>query len=346
MNGRPRALPHAPTRSCRVCSVSRMRRSQASPRRARSAAIGRRLEPLRIVWHSNHTLQRVEFWSLNQPGTKFAKAAPGTPEFFTEVEQQRYSLEPHILEMARFDNWAGKDVLDVGCGIATDGVRFARAGARYVGIDRSPVALELAERRFQLEGLNGSIIQGSATELPFDDESFDLIWSHGVIHHIAATDVAVQEFHRVLRPGGIATVMLYHRRSFNYVVTVMGVRRMLAGLLIIPGGVPAVAKIVGENRAVLEGHRRLLGQHGLNYLTDRQLFLSNNTDGPHNPLSKAYTREEAKKLFSRFAIVQTDVRYLNARLYPGGQWFASTRPGRALGQRVGWHLYVQAVRAS
>jgi 2-polyprenyl-3-methyl-5-hydroxy-6-metoxy-1,4-benzoquinol methylase len=65
-------------------------------------------------------------------------------EFFAEIEGQRYALEPHILEMARFEDWAGKDVLDVGCGTGIDGLQFAPVGARYVGIDASPVAVDLA----------------------------------------------------------------------------------------------------------------------------------------------------------------------------------------------------------
>jgi SAM-dependent methyltransferase len=289
-------------------------------------------------------LKATEFWSTNQPGTKFAKSEPGSREFFAEAEEQRYALEPHIPEIAHFEEWAQKDVLDVGCGIATDGIRFARAGARYLGIDASPVAVELARRRFELEGLKATIVQGEATQLPFADKSVDLVWSHGVIHHIERTGQAVAEFHRVLRPGGIAIVMLYHRRSFNFVFTIMGLRRILAPLLLLPGGVAAVARMTGEAKPVLESHRQLLLSYGLHYLVDRELFLSNNTDGPGNPLSKAYTRSEGRALFQRFAQVETAVRYLNTRVYPGGRRFARSAVGRALSARVGWHLYVRAVK--
>ena len=289
-------------------------------------------------------MKAVEYWTSNQPGFKFAQARPGTPEFFAEVQEHRYALEPHIREMARFELWAGKDVLDVGCGIATDGVQFARAGARYVGVDASPTAVELAHRRFALEDLEGSIIEGSATALPFEENTFDLVWSHGVIHHIEDTEAAAAEFHRVLRPGGVAIVMLYHRRSFNYALTIMGLRRMLAASLLVPGGTAAVSKLTGEDRDVLDEHRQLLRTYGLRYLSDRQLFLSNNTDGPGNPLSKVYSRDEAAHLFRRFSLVRTEVRHLNARLYPGGRRLERTRLGRALGRRAGWHLYVHAVK--
>jgi SAM-dependent methyltransferase len=284
----------------------------------------------------------VDFWSSNQPGFEFAHARRGSPEFYAEIEQQRYVREPHVPEIARFEEWRGRDVLDVGCGIATDGVRFARAGARYVGVDASPTAVELARGRLELEGLEGTVLEGSATELPFADNSFDLIWSHGVIHHIDGTAAAVDEFHRVLRPAGIALVMLYHRRSFNYGVTIMGVRRLLAASLLLPRSTEAIAKVTGEDRSVLEGHRELLRRYGLRYVRDGQLFLSNNTDRPGNPLSKVYSRTEAKELFRRFSTVTTAIRFLNLRLYPGGAAFERSRLGQALGSRFGWHLYVRA----
>jgi ubiquinone/menaquinone biosynthesis C-methylase UbiE len=268
----------------------------------------------------------------------------GTPEFFRAVELHRYRMEPHICEMARFDTWAGRDVLEAGCGIATDGVQFARGGANYTGVDFSPTALELAERRFGLSGLPGRFVQRSLTELPFPDASFDLVYSNGVIHHIPETERVVAEFHRVLRPGGAALVMVYHAASLNHHVTIMAVRRGLAGVLVLPGASRAIARLTAQPVDLLEDHRRLLEQHGARYLTDRALFLSNNTDGPGNPLSKVYTREQVRRLLSGFTTVTTAVRYLNVRLYPGGDRLAASRLGRALERRIGWHLWVRARR--
>jgi ubiquinone/menaquinone biosynthesis C-methylase UbiE len=285
-----------------------------------------------------------DFWSTYQPGFRFTDAEPGSPEFFDDVERHRYALEPHIREMAEFDRWAGRDVLEAGCGIATDGLQFARAGAQYVGLDASETAIGLAERRFALAGAEGRFVRGSIDTLPFDDASFDLVYSHGVIHHIENTEAAVDEFHRVLRPGGVALVMVYHRDSFNYRVTIMGIRRALVGTLALPGGTALVARVTGEDVALLEQHRQLLERHGLRYLTDSPLFLSNNTDGPGNPLSKVYSREEAARLFRRFGSAGTSVRFLNLRLYPGGERLAATAPARRLERRLGWHLYVRAAK--
>jgi SAM-dependent methyltransferase len=288
------------------------------------------------------TKRDSRFWDVHQPGFRFARSEVGTKAFFDEVEAARYELEPHIPEVVRFERWASRDVLEAGCGIATDGVRFARAGARYTGVDMSPQAIELARRRFDLEALDGRFVLNSVTELPFDAESFDLVYSHGVIHHVADTAGAVAEFRRVLRRGGTALVMLYHRASFNYWVTIMGMRRLLAASLLVPGAVEVVARTTGESRELLEGHRRLLREHGLRYLSDRELFLSNNTDGPGNPLSKVYTRNDARRLFAAFDDVQLQVRHLNLRIYPGGAALSGTALARALERRLGWHLYVEA----
>ena len=288
-----------------------------------------------------------EFWSDYQPGLRFARSAVGTREFFDEVTAYRRALEPHIDDVVHFDRWRGCDVLEAGCGMATDGVRFAAAGARYTGVDFSPTALSLARRRFALEGLPGRFAQGSLTDLPFPDRSFDLVFSHGVIHHMADTEAAVGQFHRVLRPGGTAIVMVYHRRSLNYYLTIMALRRLATGLLMVPRATRAVSKLTGEPEEVLAGHKQLLETHGRRYILDRQLFLSHNTDGPGNPLSKVYSRDEITAMFSPgFQDVTTQVRYLNLRLYPGGARFSGTPLAGRMERSIGWHLYVEARKAA
>ena len=283
-------------------------------------------------------------WGTNQPGFKFATAPVGTQDFYGQVTAHRYTLEPHIPEMADFRAWNDCDVLEVGCGIATDGARFSEAGARYCGLDFAGPALDLARRRFALFGLPGSFVEADATELPFPDANFDLVYSHGVIHHIANTQQAIDEFHRVLRPGGTAVVMLYHRHSLNYYFTILTLRRALASSLILPGVPRLAARITGEESSTLQGHRNLLRRHGMRYLVDSSLFLSKNTDGPGNPLSKVYSRREAMRMFSAFSAVKTEVRYLNLRIYPGGEQLATTSAARLLERRIGWHMYVRAVK--
>jgi SAM-dependent methyltransferase len=285
---------------------------------------------------------RRSFWTRYQPGTRAARAPLGSPAFFAEVEARRYALEPDIPELVGFDRWAGRDVLEAGCGIGTDAVQFVRSGARYTGVDFSPTALELARRRHELAAAR--LVQGSITELPFADASFDLVYSNGVIHHLPQTRRAIAEFHRVLRPGGTAIVMVYHRASLNFYVSIMIVRRMLAGVLLLPGADRLAARVTGEPLDVLRGHRELLARHGRCYLTDPALFLSHNTDGPGNPLSKAYSAEGMRRAFADFAQVRTDVRFLNLRAYPLGERVERLPAAARLGRRVGWHLWVTATR--
>jgi SAM-dependent methyltransferase len=288
---------------------------------------------------------RRDFWTGYQPGFRTTAAVPGTPEFFAEVECDRYRREPDIEEMARFEAWRGRDVLEAGCGIATDGVRFARAGARYTGVDFSPTAIELARERLARDGHEARLVLGSVTELPFEDASFDLVYSNGVIHHLPETEAVVREFHRVLRPGGHAIVMVYHRDSLNYRFTILTVRRTLAALLLVPGARAGVARLTGERPDVLHAHAELLRTHGMRYLLDRQMFLNYNTDGPGNPLSKVYGRADAARLFRDFATVTSRVRYLNLRTYPGGDRVAASRFARRAERRWGWHLWLEAEKA-
>jgi SAM-dependent methyltransferase len=291
------------------------------------------------------SLTSEPFWSEHQPGFRFSKNEPGTAAFFADVEHHRYRLESHIQEIVQFSTWRNRDVLEVGCGIATDGVNFARAGARYTGVDQSASALALARRRFGLEQLDADFVESQACPLPFADSSFDLVFSHGVLHHLQTPEDAVKDFHRVLRPGGTALAMVYNRNSLNYWFTIMLARRLLVAALLIPGVPKLVADIAGEEPWVLMAHRRLLQRHGLRYLWDKALFLSNNTDGPGNPLSRVYSRRHGAQLFRIFDEVLTDARFLNLRTYPGGQKFAPTRVARLLERRLGWHLYVRALKA-
>ena len=288
-------------------------------------------------------MKRRDFWSTYQPGFRAAKSPIGSTSFFNEVTEQRYELEPHIPEMVRFTDWAGCRVLEAGCGIGTDGARFARAGARYTGLDFSMSAPALARRRFELERLNGQFVAGSVSTLPFRDATFDLVFSHGVVHHVPDTEAAISEFHRVLKPGGTVLVMLYHRRSLNYYFTILVLRRALVALLLIPGASKLLSKLTREPEDVLSGHGRLLKEHGARYIMNPDLFLSHNTDGPGNPLSKVYSREQGRSLLesSKFQNVQADVRYLNLRLYPGGTHFSKTRMAKMIEHRVGWHLYLR-----
>jgi SAM-dependent methyltransferase len=156
-----------------------------------------------------------DYWEERPCGSGAARAEWGTPTFFNEIEAHRYQSEPFILGFADFPRWAGKRVLEIGTGSATDFANFARAGAMVTGIDLTTAAVDLARGRLRAEGLSGDVRVADAEQLPFADCAFDLVYSWGVLHHTPDTRVAMREVRRVLDHGGEARVMLYARYSWT-----------------------------------------------------------------------------------------------------------------------------------
>jgi SAM-dependent methyltransferase len=154
------------------------------------------------------------FWEKDPCGSGHAKAAEGTAEFFAQVEAARVDLEPFIAAYAGFDRSRGETVLEIGCGLGTDLIRFGRAGAQVTGVDLTEHSVQLVRTRLELEGLDGRIERADAESLPFEDGEFDHVYSWGVLHHTPNTERAIGEALRVLRPGGRLTIMLYARRSW------------------------------------------------------------------------------------------------------------------------------------
>lgn len=154
------------------------------------------------------------YWEAAPCGSSLTNSEPGSKAFFDEIETARYRLEPFILQFAEFEYWRDKRVLEIGVGVGTDFVRFARAGAALSGIDLTEASIELVRKRLALEGLDADLRVADAEALPFADGSFDLVYSWGVLHHTPDTERALREARRVLRPGGEARVMLYSRRSW------------------------------------------------------------------------------------------------------------------------------------
>lgn len=159
------------------------------------------------------TKQVHDYWNAGSCGTDRTEADKHSVQYFDEIAAFRYSHEPCIPAFARFNEWKGKDVLEVGVGAGTDHLSFARAGARMSGVDLTEEAVENTSKRLNLYGLESDLRVCNAEHLPFADGSFDLVYSWGVIHHANDTEQCLREIARVVKPGGTVKLMLYNRAS-------------------------------------------------------------------------------------------------------------------------------------
>ena len=282
------------------------------------------------------------FWQEHPCGTKFADAEPGSRRFYELVEEHRYKKEWHIPIAAGFANTKDLAVLEIGCGLGTDGAQFAKAGANYTGIDLTEAAVDFARRRFELFDLPGSFRVADAERLDFPDNAFDLVYSHGVLHHTPDTPAAIREVRRVLRPGGRAVVMLYHRDSYNYRINISMLRRAGVHLLRWNAGVKLVRALTGESEQSLREHAQQLRSDS-HYLSSDE-FLSRNTDGAGNPLARVYSRAEARELFKDFASVELRPYFLNKRWLPVVGPLLPRSLEAKLASRWGWHLWIYATK--
>src|SRR4051794_34437811 len=137
------------------------------------------------------------YWDSRPCNIRHSPKPVGSREYFDEVEARKYFVEPHIPGFADFDRWAGKRVLEVGCGIGTDSINFARAGARLTAVDLSSESLRLARQRADVMGVADRIdfVQANAEELAsvLGDERFDLVYSFGVVHHTPHPERALEQ---------------------------------------------------------------------------------------------------------------------------------------------------------
>jgi ubiquinone/menaquinone biosynthesis C-methylase UbiE len=138
----------------------------------------------------------------------------GTPEFFRQLDEYRYDKLNYLPRLIDFSSYKGKTLLEVGCGAGIDLVRFARAGAKVTGIDLSTTALNLADKNIDQNGLNAELRKMNGECMEFADNTFDVVYAHGVLQYTADAQKMVAEIHRVLKPGGEAIVMVYNRISW------------------------------------------------------------------------------------------------------------------------------------
>lgn len=284
------------------------------------------------------------FWQNSPCDSWFTEAARGTPEFYRTLDEHRYQVHRQLLTAVDFEKTRGLRVLEIGCGCGSEAERFARAGARYTAVDLTNAAVGITQRRFQLASLSGSFTQGDAENLPFADGSFDLVYSHGVLHHTPDTPRTIREVHRVLAPGGRAMIMLYYRNSFNYQINLKVIRRLRAYLLQREWGLRLGRKLFGETEEELRRHAELMKQHPDAYL-DMQNILNRNTDGVENPLSQVFSRESGSAMFSQFEKVKTKIMFWNPKWLPGIGRILPVWLEDRLAAHWGWHLWLFADKA-
>ncbi len=161
-----------------------------------------------------------EYWNNRPCNIRHSTAEVGTRQYFDEVEVRKYFVEPHIPAFAEFDRWRGKKVLEIGCGIGTDTMNFARAGAEVTAVDLSAKSLELARKRAEVFGLEDRInfyeanAENLSTIIP--PQKYDLVYSFGVIHHSPHPENIVAQIRQhFVQPGSTLKLMVYYRYSWK-----------------------------------------------------------------------------------------------------------------------------------
>lgn len=221
-----------------------------------------------------------DFWEKASCGEDLYLPQGGGREQYEAQEIVRYELEPYIEKFAGFSRSRGVEVLEIGVGLGADHQKFAEGGAILTGIDLTERAVSHTKRRLQLAGFESNLSVGDAEALRFQSEQFDVVYSWGVIHHSPDTPKAVREIFRVLRPGGEARVMIYHKWS-----------------------------LVGFALWIRYALCRFQPWRSMGYIYANYL---------ESPGTKAYTIAEARRMFSQFDDVEIRIELTHGDLLESG----------------------------
>jgi ubiquinone/menaquinone biosynthesis C-methylase UbiE len=245
----------------------------------------------------------------------------GTREYFDEVEERKYFVEPHIKDFACFERWRGKKVLEIGCGIGTDTINFARHGARVTAVELSEESLEIARTRAGVYELGGAIefYGGNAEALAefVPAEAYDLVYSFGVIHHTPHPERVLEQIRRYVEPGSCVKIMVYNRRSWKVLWIVLAYGK---------GRFWRIKRLIAENSEAETGC----------------------------PVTYTYTRKEIRELMEAHGFKVEDIRTEHVFPYRIADyvqyryvkvWYFRCLPRRLFSwfeRRCGWHLCVTA----
>lgn len=262
-----------------------------------------------------------DYWDRRPCNIRHSRKPVGSREYFDEVEARKYRVEPHIPTFAEFPRWQGKRVLEVGCGIGTDTINFARHGAEVTAVDLSEESLSVARRRAEVFGLSDRIRFVSADAERLGEyvprEPYDLIYSFGVIHHTPSPERAIRAMRAYAGPGTTLKLMVYHRRSWKVLWIVLSLGR---------GRFWRTAELVARHSEAQTGC----------------------------PVTYTYTRRSARALLDSagFAVRRIHVDHIFPYRIPDyiehryvKEWYFRILPKplfRALERKLGWHLCVTA----
>ena len=268
------------------------------------------------------SVERVQaYWDARPCNLRHSNQLLGSSGYFDEVEQRKYFVEPHIPAFAEFDRWRGKRVLEIGCGIGTDAINFARQGAIVTAVDVSENSLNLARQRAKILGLSEQItfFHADAERLSaaVPVEPYDLVYSFGVIHHSPQPERILKELRQYLKHRGTLKVMVYHRHSWKVLWILLSKGR---------GRFWRAEEVIARYSEAQTGC----------------------------PVTYTFTRRAGRRLIERAGFRVTELRtdhifpyrisdYVEYRYVR--EWYFRWMPDgwfRALEQKFGWHLLITA----
>lgn len=160
-------------------------------------------------------LEKIRYyWNEHIHDLEIATQPIGSAGFFQELDAYRFDKLRYLPKVVNFAGYENKSLLEVGCGVGIDLVRFARGGANVTGVDLAEVSIDLAKKSFEQNQLPANLLVMNGEALQFKDNSFDVVYAHGVLQYTANAQQMVDELHRVLKPGGQAIVMVYNKISW------------------------------------------------------------------------------------------------------------------------------------
>jgi ubiquinone/menaquinone biosynthesis C-methylase UbiE len=174
----------------------------------------------------NSEIEKIaSYWNENIHDIEIVKHPIGSEGFFEDLAEYRYDKLDYLPRIVHFSQYSGKKVLEIGCGVGLDLLRFAKGGAIVTGIDLAETSIDLAKKNFRINNVEGELKVMNGEELDYPENSFDVVYAHGVIQYTTDSQKMIDEINRVLKPGGEAIMMVYNSFSWlNFLTKVFGVK--------------------------------------------------------------------------------------------------------------------------